>query len=236
MIAGIEPTLQEMFMSGRRRLVFLLMPLVGACAVVPTGPSRMALPGSTMSFEQFRYDDAVCRQYALEQSGAVTAGQAGQESVARSAVLGTVIGAAAGAAMGGSHGAGVGAGTGLLFGSMAGTGAAQASGYSVQQRYDQGYVLRKRTPSKSSPWVCAPGPLAVLALVHCSLAGVAGPRSVHRLAQRMAAYGISVDHRDIARNDLGNQLRMLGLVLDSPDAETGMLLIPPFAPVRPVGA
>lgn len=127
-------------MSGRRRLVFLLMPLVGACAVVPTGPSRMALPGSTMSFEQFRYDDAVCRQYALEQSGAVTAGQAGQESVARSAVLGTVIGAAAGAAMGGSHGAGVGAGTGLLFGSMAGTGAAQASGYSVQQRYDQGYV------------------------------------------------------------------------------------------------
>ena len=127
-------------MSGRRRLVFLLMPLVGACAVVPTGPSRMALPGSTMSFEQFRYDDAVCRQYALEQSGAVTAGQAGQESVARSAVLGTVIGAAAGAAIGGSQGAGVGAGTGLLFGSMAGTGAAQASGYSVQQRYDQGYV------------------------------------------------------------------------------------------------
>ena len=127
-------------MSGRRRLVFLLMPLVGACAVVPTGPSRMALPGSTMSFEQFRYDDAACRQYALEQSGAVTAGQAGQESVARSAVLGTVIGAAAGAAIGGSQGAGVGAGTGLLFGSMAGTGAAQASGYSVQQRYDQGYV------------------------------------------------------------------------------------------------
>ena len=49
----------------------------------------------------------------------------------------------------------------------------------------------------------------------------------------MAAYGISVDHRDIARNDLGQQLRMLGLVLDSPDAESGMLLVPPFQAARP---
>jgi hypothetical protein len=106
----------------------------------------------------------------------------------------------------------------------------------ILRGYDQGYVLRKRTPSKTSPWVCAPGPLVVLALVHCSLAGVAGPRSVHRLAQHMAAYGISVDHRDIARNDLGHQLRMLGLVLDSPDAETGMLLVPPFATSRLKGA
>ena len=103
----------------------------------------------------------------------------------------------------------------------------------ILRGYDQGFVLRKRGPSKTSAWICAPGPLAVLALVHCSLAGVAGPRSVHRLAQHMAAYGISVDHRDIARNDLGQQLRMLGLVLDSPDAESGMLLVPPFQPVRP---
>jgi hypothetical protein len=103
----------------------------------------------------------------------------------------------------------------------------------ILRGYDQGYVLRKRGPSKTSAWICAPGPLAVLALVHCSLAGVAGPRSVHRLAQHMAGYGISVDHRDIARNDLGQQLRMLGLVLDSPDAETGMLLVPPFQTTRP---
>ena len=95
--------------------------------------------------------------------------------------------------------------------------------------YDQGYILRKRGPAKSSPWICSPGPVAVLALVHCSLAGLAGPRSVHRFAQHMALYGVVVDHRDIAQNDLGHQLRMLGLVLDSPDAESGMLLVPPFA-------
>lgn len=98
----------------------------------------------------------------------------------------------------------------------------------ILRGYDQGYALRKKGPSKASPWVVGLGPVAVLALVHCSLAGTTGPRSVRRLAQHLAGYGISVDHRDIAQNDLGHQLRMLGLVLDSPDAESGMLLVPPF--------
>lgn len=94
--------------------------------------------------------------------------------------------------------------------------------------YDQGFVLRKRGTSNSSPWVVGLGPVSVLALVHCSLAGTTGPRSVRRLSQHLAGYGTIVDHRDIATNDLGHQLRMLGLVLDSPDAESGMLLVPPF--------
>jgi hypothetical protein len=94
--------------------------------------------------------------------------------------------------------------------------------------YDQGYVLKKKGSSPSSPWIVSLGPVAVLALVHCSLAGMGGPRSIHRLGQHLAAYGIVVDRHDIARNDLGHQLRMLGLVLDSPDAESGMLLLPPF--------
>jgi hypothetical protein len=94
--------------------------------------------------------------------------------------------------------------------------------------YDQGYVLKKKGNSASSPWVVSLGPVAVLALVHCALAGMGGPRSIHRLGQHLASYGIVVDRQDIARNDLGHQLRMLGLVLDSPDAESGMLLLPPF--------
>ncbi|MDX1221180.1 hypothetical protein GOL85_05550 [Sinorhizobium medicae] len=98
----------------------------------------------------------------------------------------------------------------------------------VLRGYDQGFALRKRGTSNASPWVIGLGPVAILALVHCSLAGTTGPRSVHRLSQHLASYGIVVDHRDIAVNDLGHQLRMLGLVLDSPDAESGMLLVPPF--------
>ena len=94
--------------------------------------------------------------------------------------------------------------------------------------YDQGYILKKKGSSPSSPWVVSLGPVAVLALVHCALAEMGGPRSIHRLSQHLAAYGITVDRYDIARNDLGHQLRMLGLVLDSPDAESGMLLLPPF--------
>ncbi len=68
----------------------------------------------------------------------------------------------------------------------------------------------------------------MLALVHCALAGMGGPRSIHRLGLHLEAYGVTVDKHEIARNDLGHQLRMLGLVLDSPDAESGMLLLPPF--------
>ncbi|HEH8474333.1 TPA: hypothetical protein SH302_004284 [Pseudomonas aeruginosa] len=94
--------------------------------------------------------------------------------------------------------------------------------------YDQGYILKKKGSSPSSPWVVSLGPVAVLALVHCALAGMGGPRSVHRLGQHLEAYGMAVDRHDIGRNDLGHQLRMLGLVLDSPDAESGMLLLPPF--------
>lgn len=98
----------------------------------------------------------------------------------------------------------------------------------VLRGYDQGYVLKKKGASNASPWVVSLGPLSVLALVHCALAGMGGPRSIHQLSQHLSSYGIIVDRHDITKNDLGYQLRMLGLVLDSPDAESGMLLLPPF--------
>jgi hypothetical protein len=98
----------------------------------------------------------------------------------------------------------------------------------VLRGYDQGFVLRKRGTHNSSPWVVGLGPVSVLALVHCALAGTTGPRSVRRLTQHLSGYGVIVGYQDIPMNDLGNQLRMLGLILDSPDAESGMLLVPPF--------
>ena len=114
--------------------------LLAGCASVPTGPSVMALPGSGKNFEQFRSDDAECRQYAQYQVGGAGADQAGVDAGLRSAAIGTVVGAVAGAAIGGRSGAGVGAGTGLLVGSMAGTGAAQSSAYGTQRQYDNAYV------------------------------------------------------------------------------------------------
>ncbi len=94
--------------------------------------------------------------------------------------------------------------------------------------YDQGYILRKRGESKSAPFTVSLGPVAVLALVHACLREAAGPRSVRKLCEHLGAYGIHVDLDAIANSELGRKLRMLGLVLDSPDAESGMLLVPPF--------
>jgi len=113
---------------------------LGACTTIPTGPSVMALPGTGKNFDQFRADDAVCRQYAHEQIGGATANETAVESGVKSAVAGAAVGALAGAAMGGHQGAGVGAGMGLVVGSAAGANAGHSSGYGAQRRYDNAYV------------------------------------------------------------------------------------------------
>lgn len=95
--------------------------------------------------------------------------------------------------------------------------------------YDQGYFLKKRGSHRAAPWVLSPGPVAILAMAHCCLHEARGPRSVQRLASHLAHYGIECDINGLNASELGRQLRMLGLVLDSPDAESGMLLVPPFS-------
>ena len=72
----------------------ILVPLLGACASVPTGPSVMVLPGGGKSFEQFQADDGTCRQWAQQQTG-TTPGQAARESSVASAAVGTVVAAVA---------------------------------------------------------------------------------------------------------------------------------------------
>jgi hypothetical protein len=114
--------------------------LLSACAVTPTGPSVMALPGTGKTFDQFRVDDANCRQFAFQQVGGVTANQAATGAGVGSAVVGTALGAAAGAAFGGGQGAAIGAGAGLLAGSAVGMGNAQGSAWDVQRRYDYAYL------------------------------------------------------------------------------------------------
>ena len=120
----------------------LIIPVLGlaACVSVPTGPSVMVLPGSGKSFDQFRFDEGGCRQYAYDQIGGQTAARAQEQSAVTGAVVGTAIGALAGAAIGGnSAGAAVGAGVGLLGGSMAGASAGNVSAYEAQRRYDVAY-------------------------------------------------------------------------------------------------
>lgn len=94
--------------------------------------------------------------------------------------------------------------------------------------YDQSYFFNKRSPAKSAPWIVSLGPVALLAVVFCCLREFKGPRSVKHLSNHLSLYGISVTVDDIGTSELGRELRMLGLILDSPDAESGILLVPPF--------
>jgi hypothetical protein len=130
----------------RRRVIVPIAAclLLTACATVPAGPSVLVLPGTGKNFELFQADDALCRQWALQQTGS-TPNQAGAASTATGAVVGTVVGAGLGAAIGAAAGspatgAAVGAGAGLLGGTTVGAGNAYGAGVSVQRRYDNAYV------------------------------------------------------------------------------------------------
>ncbi len=117
---------------------------LAACATAPSGPSVMALPGSTKNFQAFMNDDAQCRGWAERQTGVAPEQAAGQDAAA-GAVIGTAIGAASGALIGaavGNPGAGaaIGAGSGLLLGSGQGYSTGLAHGASLQQRYDFAYT------------------------------------------------------------------------------------------------
>lgn len=94
--------------------------------------------------------------------------------------------------------------------------------------YDQSYVLNKRGAANNAPWIVSLGPVALLALVHCCLRQYRGPRSVRHLSQHLSLYGIALSVGNIGSSELGKELRMLGLILDSPDAESGILLPLPF--------
>jgi len=119
--------------------------LLAGCVVrPPTGPTILAIPSEGKNLAQFQQEEAGCRNYAFNQIG-ITPAQGANQAQVGSAVAGTAIGAAAGALLGAAGGAAgtgaaIGAGTGLLAGSAIGANNAQASGYSLQSRYDMAYA------------------------------------------------------------------------------------------------
>ena len=118
--------------------------MLSACAHYPTGPSVMALPGSSKSFEQFQSDDATCRSWVADRSGS-TPHEAATVAAVGSAVVGTAVGAVAGAVLGAAHGhpgagAAIGAASGLLLGAASGTHRAEWAGGVHQRRYDDAYM------------------------------------------------------------------------------------------------
>ncbi|HJV92338.1 MAG TPA: YMGG-like glycine zipper-containing protein [Azonexus sp.] len=156
-----------------RACVILGVLLLGACTVMPTGPSVMVLPGTGQTFERFRDDDATCRQYAYYQVGGKSADQAAKQSAVTSAAVGTAVGAVAGAAIGGGReGAAVGAGTGLLLGSAVGSDAARSSGVGTQNQYDNAYIQCMYSKGHRVP---VPGNMSYSRPVRATDAGIPPP-------------------------------------------------------------
>jgi hypothetical protein len=142
--------------------------LVAGCAVPPPeGPSVLMLPGRGKSFDQFRQEDASCRQYASQMMGGVSQQQAANESAVGSAAIGTGLGAVTGALIGSAAGhagtgAAIGAGSGLLLGSAVGMNNARASTMSLQQRYDMAYTQCMVAHGNLPPAPPPPPPPAVI--------------------------------------------------------------------------
>src|ERR1700704_6371710 len=123
--------------------------LLAACVSMPKGPSVMVLPGTGKSFDQFRYDDVECRQFADVQVGGTSPSDIAADSAAKSAAVGTVVGAAAGAALGGRSGAAAGAGGGPLIcsGGRRGGGSRRRASDRLGCRRGRRRNFRVRTPA-----------------------------------------------------------------------------------------
>ena len=133
-----------MMKYGKIILSALAVIALTGCATIPTGPSVMVLPPEGKSFEQFRADDAICRQWAMQQIGHSPQETANQSAV-NSALVGTAIGAGIGAALGSAsghmgEGAAIGAGSGLLVGAASGAESSRVYGWQAQHRYDVAYM------------------------------------------------------------------------------------------------
>lgn len=115
---------------------------LGGCAVAPTAPTVMVLPGTQKTADQFHADGAMCQQQAQAMFAPAT--QAANDQAVASAAIGTVVGAAAGALLGGGYysnsSIAAGAATGLMFGSAVGGSQSQYSTYGLQRRFDIAYV------------------------------------------------------------------------------------------------
>ena len=92
--------------------------------------------------------------------------------------------------------------------------------------YDQGYYLAKRG---GGAWEVSMGPVALLTLVHACTHGKSGSSSnIDDLFMHISRYGIELTIQDLTGSALERTLRSLGVVVDSPDAEGGLVLLSPF--------
>lgn len=125
-----------------------MLALSGCQPATPTGPTIAVMPGAHKSLAQFQNDDAVCRNFAQNQS--YQPAPTGLSSPAGTAAATTVGGTAAGALLGAAGGnagmgAAIGAGVGLLGGVALGAHKSRQQAGNLQQSYNIAYAQCMQT-------------------------------------------------------------------------------------------
>ena len=92
--------------------------------------------------------------------------------------------------------------------------------------YDQSYLFAQLGGRSLEVQL---GPTMLITLVHACCASLNGvPASLDDFRQHLADYGIHAPAGELVEGKTGDALEKLGLVVDSPDAAGGRLLVPPF--------
>ena len=95
--------------------------------------------------------------------------------------------------------------------------------------HDQGYLLAKLRGPTNSPWVVRPGPVLLLTMCYSTWKSMHGaPVTLQHLANRFSYYGVRLSTGDLQDGDIASDLGALGVLVDSPDAGGGRLVLNPF--------
>lgn len=95
--------------------------------------------------------------------------------------------------------------------------------------HDQGYLLAKLPGPRNAPWVVRPGPVLLLALCFSTWKSMYGaPVTLQDLARRFSYYGVRLSTGDLQDGAIADDLETLGVLVDSPDAGGGRLVLNPF--------
>ena len=94
--------------------------------------------------------------------------------------------------------------------------------------YDQGFYIQKRGQNRNSPQYVSMGPVSVLSHVFACAKENLGTINLSQLLAHIGSYGLKVELGDGSSADLEKTLRKMGLLIDSPDAEGGQVVLCPF--------
>ena len=95
--------------------------------------------------------------------------------------------------------------------------------------HDQGYLLAKLPGPTNAPWVVRPGPVLLLTMCYATWTSMHGaPVTLQHLANRFSYYGVRLSTGDLQDGVIASDLGALGVLVDSPDAGGGRLVLNPF--------